>query len=205
MKPTSHIFDSIRVKPEKDRQTKRTQDPQCQWEGCTRAGTHKAPLGRAREGTYLLFCVNHVREYNKSYNYFSGMSDADIAAFQKDAMTGHRPTWRMNSDDATSGASAQAADAARGRIDDPYGFARARPRSGVHADARIGRKVLKLEKKSLSTLNLDTDATAHDIKTRYKELVKRLHPDANGGDRGTEARLREIIKAYNHLKSAGFC
>ena len=48
------------------------------------------------------------------------------------------------------------------------------------------------------------DATTAEIKVRFKALVKRHHPDANGGDRSTEDRLREIIQAYNYLKSIGF-
>jgi DnaJ-class molecular chaperone len=57
----------------------------------------------------------------------------------------------------------------------------------------------------LNELSLEVHATKAEIKTRFKELVKRHHPDANGGDRGSEDKLREIIVAYNYLKSAGFC
>ena len=56
--------------------------------------------------------------------------------------------------------------------------------------------------KALGPLGLDENADAESIKARYKELVKRLHPDANGGDRSTEDKLREIIQAYNYLRSA---
>jgi len=50
-------------------------------------------------------------------------------------------------------------------------------------------------------LGLDETADAAVIKARYKNLVKRLHPDANSGDRSNEDKLREIIRAYNYLKS----
>ena len=56
---------------------------------------HKAPKGRGREKDYWHFCIDHVREYNASYNYFAGMSDDEVLAYQKDALTGHRPTWKM--------------------------------------------------------------------------------------------------------------
>ncbi len=62
-----------------------------------------------------------------------------------------------------------------------------------------------MEARSLSTLGLDMTASAAEIKARYKLLVKRHHPDANGGDRSLEDRLREIIQAYSYLKSVGFC
>ena len=64
---------------------------------------HRAPKGRDREGQYFNFCVDHVREYNKSYNYFTGMGDDDVRSYQKDSLTGHRPTWKM-------GVNKQAAD-----------------------------------------------------------------------------------------------
>ena len=67
----------------------------CQWEGCDEPGTHRAPVGRQREGEYYHFCFDHVREYNKSYNYFSGLDDDAVAKFQKDSMTGNRPTWTI--------------------------------------------------------------------------------------------------------------
>ena len=60
-------------------------------------------------------------------------------------------------------------------------------------------------RKALNELSLEVTATKVEIKTRFKDLVKRHHPDANGGDRASEDKLREIIVAYNYLKSAGFC
>ena len=68
-----------------------------------------------------------------------------------------------------------------------------------------GRKILNAQRRALDTLGLEADAKRADIKAKFKVLVKRHHPDANGGDRTSEDRLREIIQAYNYLKSAGFC
>src|SRR5688572_14025681 len=94
MKFDSPLFDGIRVKPEADRRAASDQ-PVCDWPGCTHAGAHRAPKGRDREQQYFRFCLAHVREYNQSYNFFKGMSDNDVARYQKDALTGHRPTWKM--------------------------------------------------------------------------------------------------------------
>jgi DnaJ-class molecular chaperone len=66
------------------------------------------------------------------------------------------------------------------------------------------RQIRNAERKALDTLGLDVEATPQQVKTRFKDLVKRHHPDANGGDRSTEDRLVEVIKAYNYLKSVGF-
>ncbi|TIP00977.1 MAG: J domain-containing protein, partial [Mesorhizobium sp.] len=94
MKAYPKYFEKIRIRPEKDAELK-SRAPICQWDGCNEAGTHRAPVGRLKEGEYFRFCFDHVREYNKGFNYFSGVSDSEIARFQKEALTGHRPTWRM--------------------------------------------------------------------------------------------------------------
>src|SRR6202165_4564253 len=94
MKFDSPLFDRIRVKPGQDRRG-RADRPARARPGGDGAATHRAPKGRLREGEYWRFCLEHVREYNHSYNYFAGMSDDAVARFQKDAITGHRPTWKM--------------------------------------------------------------------------------------------------------------
>src|SRR5215472_14429257 len=94
MKSDSPLFDRIRVKPDKDRRL-RGQCPACEWPDCAAAATHRAPKGRLREREYWRFCLEHVREYNHAYNFFAGMSTEDIARYQKEAVVGHRPTWKM--------------------------------------------------------------------------------------------------------------
>src|SRR5262245_42322290 len=94
MKFDSPIFDRIRVKPGEDRRL-RSDTPACDWPGCRGSATHRAPKGRLRAGEYGRFCLDHVREYNASYNFFSGMSDDAVAKYQKESITGHRPTWKM--------------------------------------------------------------------------------------------------------------
>src|ERR1041385_154565 len=94
MKLDSPLFNRIRVKPEQEQKPLGTL-PVCQWPGCACEATHRAPKGRLRENQYWRFCLEHVREYNHSYNYFAGMSDDEVVRYQKDAVTGHRPTWKM--------------------------------------------------------------------------------------------------------------
>jgi hypothetical protein len=210
MKTASPYFDSIRVKPEQDRRAKaRPGARMCQFKGCECEATHKAPMGRDREGHFLWFCLDHVKEYNATYNYFNGMNDAAVQAYQKDALTGHRPTWSM-------GVNAWHKKGRRPEphvhIDptmaaDPFGiFGEAGFRTGAERPAEPeGRMIRNAERKALTTLDLDIHASADEIKARFKELAKRHHPDANGGDRSREDKLREVIQAYNYLKQAGFC
>lgn len=209
MKLDSKYFDSIRIKPGAEKAESRRQ-PICNWPGCEEVGCHKAPKGRGREGEYFSYCLAHVRAYNKNYNYFAGMSDEDVAHYQKASITGHRPTW-------SSGVNAWAATGFRSAAQSHMGFkpdfqtadpfemfgaARGAPGQEPGKKQRVLRNV---ERKSLRALDLDEDAQAPQIKARFKALVKLHHPDINGGDKQSEDRLREVIQAYNHLKQAGFC
>ncbi len=88
---------------------------------------------------------------------------------------------------------------------DPFGFFGGTV-NGRGAEPEPKRRALgNFERRSFEALDLEGTENGKEIKARYKELVKRLHPDANGGDRSLEDRLRQIIQAYNYLKSAGFC
>jgi curved DNA-binding protein CbpA len=196
MKFDSPLFDRIRVKPTEDR--RRTADaPCCDWKGCGNTATHRAPKGRTRENEYWRFCLEHVREYNHSYNYFSGMSDDAVLKYQKDAITGHRPTWKMGTGNHPG--PELGTDAAR----DPFNVFREFGARTKSAPAEPPRAIRNAERKALHELGLEVGAGKAEIKARFKLLVKRHHPDANGGDRAMEDKLREIIQAYNYLKSAG--
>src|SRR5215469_9969861 len=206
MKISSPLFDRIRVKPSEDRRA-RVDSPCCDWPGCRESATHRAPKGRLREGEYWRFCLQHVREYNQSYNFFAGMSEDAVARYQKESLTGHRPTWKMGVNGWKSGTRPSAADfrADIGGSSDPFSLFgdSAGWRAQAEPSRPEARAVRNAERKALDVLGLEVDATPHDIKMRFKALVKRHHPDANGGDRSCEDRLREIIQAYNYLKSAG--
>jgi hypothetical protein len=207
MSTNSPLFDGIRVKPDKDRRL-RTELPGCQWPGCGAPATHRAPKGRLRAAEYWRFCLDHVREYNNSYNFFAGMSDDAIAKYQKDDVIGHRPTWKMGSLGGQRSRPSRANFRPPGwAAEDPFGlFGEGTASANGHArPAPEGRKILNAQRRALDVLGLEADAKRADIKAKFKVLVKRHHPDANGGDRGSEDRLREIIQAYNYLKSAGFC
>lgn len=204
MKPYPKYFEKIRVRPDPQADLK-SRSPCCQWDDCEDAGTHRAPVGRMKEGEYFRFCLHHVREYNKGYNYFSGLADTDIARFQKEALTGHRPTWAMG----TAGGARTAPEFAQKRSGRAGYYNRFRDPFNIFGTAGTPppreRKPKALEAKALETLGLAAKATGADIKARYKELVKRHHPDANGGNRDSEDRFRDVIQAYRLLKQAGFC
>ncbi len=200
MKLDSKYFDKIRVKP---RSASAKVEPKaeltCEWPGCVKAAKHKAPKGRNAEGQFHNYCLQHVQEYNKTYNYFNGMGDADVSSYQKAAQSGHRPTWRLgeNSIPRVGATRATARD-----FRDPHGIF---GKNAKPAQVKLGRNLRTSELQALHTLGLDDSATPEDAKSKYKLLVKRLHPDANGGSRANEETLKSVIQAYDTLRASGFC
>ncbi len=206
MKLDSKYFDSIRIASRKA-EVKPPIVEACQWKGCGAPGAHRAPRGRGRDGDYLVFCIDHVRQFNASYNYFQGMSDDEVADFQKSALTGHRPTWKLGENGTQAPNEAPPGEPRHSRFgrktSDPHDFLGGAGKK-AKTDDDAPRRVLKsLERKALEAMHLPETAGKSMIKARFKELVKRHHPDANGGDTGSEEKLREIIQAYNYLKQAG--
>jgi hypothetical protein len=190
MNLNSPLFDHVRIRPKADEPM--AEPRPCDHPACANLGPYRAPMGRNREGQYFNFCLTHVQEYNKSYNYFNGMTDAAVAAFQKDALTGHRPTRPMTVNAREEVRAREGLSAAE--ILDRLRKARAKPAPR--------RTIGNAARKALDQLGLDETATPEDIKHRFKDLVKRFHPDANSGDRSMEDRMRAVIEAYNYLKQA---
>jgi hypothetical protein len=205
----SPLFDRIRIKPACD-EARDAEGPSCEHPGCKAVGQHRAPKGRGQEGQYWRFCLDHVRAYNASYNYFAGMTDAAVAAYQKDAVFGHRPTWAMgvNPTGKTKDGDAEAPPRDWAYFD-PLGVLNGedlRQGRGRRAPAEPRKpRYSGAVRRALDVLGLDETADGPAIKAQYKALVKRFHPDANGGDRSFEERLRDIIKAHDALKAAGLC
>ncbi|HEV2362843.1 MAG TPA: J domain-containing protein [Caulobacteraceae bacterium] len=168
----------------------------CDHPECRRPATAPAPKSRELMGERYWFCQAHAAEYNRGWNFFAGMTEAEIRKrMVDDQTTGGRPTWAFK-----AGPGTREAATARGFFRDPFGlFSRARQNAEAQtSERRLGR----LERTALADLDLDLNAGAAAIRARYTELVKRCHPDANGGDRSAEHKLTRVIKAYKTLAKA---
>lgn len=210
MTDKSKLFDNIRVKPRRGDKPK-VEAPQCEWEeGCDRPGTHRAPKNQRSEGGFHNFCIEHVRQYNKAFNYFADLKEDEITkAMRRSAQTGDRPTWDMGANPGGKGNprphQSKGRDFSARRMADPHNlFARLARNRGTKPITAKERRLLEADRQALEILGLEGKKTSAEIKTAYKALVKIHHPDANGGDRGSEDRLRAIITAYTHLKQKGF-
>jgi len=162
-------------------------DRLCQHPGCELAGEHRAPAAPDRLEDYLWFCLEHVRDYNRQWNYFAGLNEAEIERIRRHDTVWQRPSWplgRFGEPGSYNG---------HYRIRDDFGF--------FFGETPEPPKRPQTEtQKALAVLDLVEPITFSEVKTRYKALAKKLHPDANGGDRAAEERLKVINQAYATLK-----
>ncbi len=185
---------------------KRPQVRLCEFPGCDQPGTHKAPKSKDNLREHRWLCMPHVRFVNENWNFFDGMSDAEVQQFQRDAQIGHRPTWKLKDRQSTSWQARADKGTFAGKTNDTYKIFEDGQAARVRSEAsgKRTRVVPKLQMDSLDVLGLTAEASLNDVKARYKELVKRYHPDVNGGDRSAEERLALVIRAYGVLKKSNF-
>lgn len=182
----------------------------CDWPGCLNTGEFRAPGLRASgfdgPGEFRWFCLEHVRAFNQGYDYFAGMSPAEILAaqhpmagwdgearaFRPTAGIDEPPRWADFTDPLEAiGRRARARAAGMGAA-----------QAAASAQRRDGRAVSPGERRALDVLGLGLDAERRELRQRYSELVRRYHPDRNGGDRSHEARLQQVVEAYQTLRKA---
>ena len=163
----------------------------CDSPRCPLAGEYRAPKSRTSINQYWWFCLDHVREYNASWDYYRGMTPGQIEAETREDTSWQRPTWPLGS------LGRQAFDETHLR--DPLEMlANGRLRRGK--DQPRGPTIPTELREPVQTLGLEWPVALDALKARYKELAKRHHPDANGGDRGAEERLKSINLAYAALR-----
>jgi hypothetical protein len=209
MKLDSKLFDRIRIRPRKLEEP-RQEAPPCAWEGCEQPGIYRAPKGHRAIGEYHNFCLEHVRHYNTAFNFFAGMTAEQMEDhLKRTAETDGRPSWGFGAKPGNPGPKMPRGAARDPRMHgyggDPFNvFARYSWQQSKSPQKERHRPLHEPDRRALETLGLRGYAKAEEIKMAYKKLVKIHHPDANGGDKSSEERLRAIIAAYTHLKSKGF-
>ncbi|MEO0062802.1 MAG: Chaperone protein DnaJ [Pseudomonadota bacterium] len=178
----------------------------CQAPGCADAGEFRAPgshqSGFDGPGDWRWFCLEHVREFNAGYDWFEGMSADEILAAQSPIAGWQRDTRAFRADGG-AGAVPRWAD-----FDDPLDAIGARAAdirrraAGEHQRRADHSRFTRAERDALEAMGLSGDTDRTELRRRYSELVRRFHPDRNGGDRRHEARLQRVVEAYNLLKRA---
>ena len=177
-------------------------DRDCSEPGCPAAGEFRAPAEEGRRngsdgpGDWRWLCLDHVRAFNARYNFFNGMSADEIAEAQRPYAGWERETRAFSV--------AGGADRPPRWADfhDPLDAIQARFRDARPTERKDGKPLSGENRRDLKTLGLEVDSDRRALRQRYSELVRRYHPDRNGGDRAHETQLGEVIEAYQRLKSA---
>ena len=176
-------------------------DAPCSVAGCREPGEFRAPLAPGNfdgPGAWRWLCLDHVREFNMKYNYFTGMSPDEIEEQQRPMAGWERETRAFS----TSGSDQPPRWA---DFNDPLEAISGRFRRFTPQERKDGSALSGEQRRDLKTLGLEVDADRRALRVRYSDLVRRYHPDRNGGDRSHEKALGDVIMAYQRLKgSAAF-
>lgn len=174
----------------------------CDHPGCAAGGEFRAPKSRLHLRDYYWFCLDHVRSYNSAWNYYAGMSDAEIEVEIRRDTVWQRPSWRLGDRHSPS---------YHERIRDPLGVFssgsdRSQDRGRKDSDRRRDhvQRAVSVREQALAIFEMEPPITPVRLKARYKALVKLHHPDAHGGDKAAEERLKIINQAYATLKASYF-
>jgi hypothetical protein len=169
----------------------------CDAPGCPGHGEFRAPRSRDRLTDYYWFCLEHVRAYNARWNYYAGMNETEVERLIRNDTTWQRPTWpfgtrsaRYRRDPHIHWSAFSAEDWEKERIREAREETARRPRPGSP------------EESALAVFDMEAPVTRDTIKARYKALVKKHHPDANGGAKDAEERLKVINQAYSTLMAS---
>ena len=165
----------------------------CDYPGCEADGDYRAPRSRDNLGEYHWFCLEHVKAYNARWDYCKDMNAEDIEREIRRSIGGDRPTWPLR--ERVSGRQFQF-----GFTDHLGAFAEnfGRQRTAQPPPSRLSAE----EAAAMKLMDLTPPLTEQALKTRYKLLVKRYHPDANGGDPHAEERIKQINAAYSLLRAS---
>jgi len=179
----------------------------CQHPGCEAGGIYRAPKARHQLNDYYWFCLDHVREYNKAWDYYAGMDTGAIEQEVRLDTVWQRPTWPLGSWGSEAWGRRFAGipenefmpDDVREALNARMGAAG--NKNGSRSETR---RIQTKEEQALAVLSLTPPVTWQEVKRQYKSLVKKLHPDANGGDKTAEEQLKLVNSAYGTLKAAAF-
>jgi len=162
----------------------------CEWENCKEIANYKAPIEKDNSRNHRFLCKEHIKLFNKNWDYFEGMNQNEIENFLKSDITWHRPTQKFGSSDNFFNILWNNA------LNDKFNFFK-QEKNAHH----LNRK--KLSEKDIDAfriMGLDLNASWPIIQKKFKTLVKKFHPDKNSGNKEFEDKLKIITLAYSHLK-----
>jgi len=162
----------------------------CEWDNCRNTGKFKAPVERDNSKKFRWLCEEHIKLFNKSWNYFEGMGQNEIENFLKSDLTWHRPTQKFGSSDNFFNILWNNA------LNDKFNFFQ----QNNNINSPNSKKLSEKDIDAFKIMGLDLNASWPIIQKKFKTLVKKFHPDKNSGSKEFEDKLKKITLAYSHLK-----
>ena len=162
----------------------------CEWRNCEEIGEFKAPIEKDNSKKFRWLCQEHIKLFNKSWNYFEGMGQNEIENFLKSDLTWHRPTQKFGSPDNFFNILWNNA------LNDKFNFFKQEKSFNKLNCKQLTEK----DKDAFRIMNLEFNVDWPTIQKKFKTLVKKLHPDRNSGNKQYEDKLKKITLAYSHLK-----
>ena len=163
----------------------------CDWNNCLEEGSYKAPIEKDNSKKYRILCLNHVREFNKNWNYFEGMNDDQICEFLKSDMTWHKPTQSFSSSD--NFFKILWNNALKDELN--------KYKINGQLDHMNQFKFNNNDIKAFSILGVSVGIKWERVQEKFKKLVKKFHPDMNSGNKKYEDKLKVVTLAYTQLKN----
>ena len=163
----------------------------CDWNNCNNIGSYKAPVEKDNSKKYRLLCLKHVKEFNKNWNYFSGMSDGEVYDFIKSDITWHKPTQSFGSSD--NFFKVLWNNTLKDELSNNF--------KNKNFDDLKKFKFDENDLKAFNILGLNVGLKWEKVQSKFKKLVKKFHPDMNAGNKKFEDKLKVITLAYTQLKN----
>ena len=163
----------------------------CDWNNCAEIGEYKAPVEKDNSKKYRMLCLKHVKEFNKNWNYFSGMNDEQVMNFLKSDMTWHKPTQSFSSSDNFFKV------LWNNTLKDEFDNETFKSEFNHMRQFKFDNNDIK----AFSILGISVGLKWQKIQEKFKVLVKKFHPDMNSGNKKHEEKLKLITLAYTQLKN----
>ena len=161
----------------------------CEWKNCKEFGKYKAPVEKDNSKNFKLLCMEHIRMFNKNWNYFDGMSPEEIEIFLKSDLTWHKPTQEFGSSDNFFNILWNNA------LGDKFKIFHEKKYFNTNS-----RGLSEKDRDAFEIMGLKSNTDWSTVQKKFKTLVKKFHPDKNLGNKKYEDKLKKITLAYSHLK-----
>ena len=166
----------------------------CDKKNCTEKGEFRAPKSRIMLNEYYFFCLDHIKEYNKSWDFYKGLSVNQIETSMREDIIWNRPSWPLK------GNPHKVIEQINIFFNEELNELNNGKGDNTHFKSKVINEKLTIEENnSLSILDVRLPLTMDKIKKNYKKLVKIFHPDVNGNNKKAEEKFKEINEAYKTL------